>query len=236
MPVWPQGKEGRRGERKGGRKEEGGKKQDWNVLDSKGPLESSEPKPSFQGVPRFPGTGLPCCCCQAQLLTGIIRGSWALCRKATISGLSSWTAGIEQWCSCVKKFARAYFHGCSLSLISYQCFVCSRLAPQKPHFHQKVAWWYRIQTRGVSYIDCKFYSLNIYSFYSVISPLAGFPGGPVVNNTLAMQEMWVQSLGWESPLEKEMATHSSILVWGIPWTDNGWVRHDLATKQQQALW
>ena len=34
-----------------------------------------------------------------------------------------------------------------------------------------------------------------------------------------MQEMQVQSLGWEDPLEKEMATHSSILAWDIPWTE-----------------
>ena len=35
----------------------------------------------------------------------------------------------------------------------------------------------------------------------------------------AMWEMWVQSLGREDPLEKEMATHSSILAWRIPWTE-----------------
>ena len=46
-----------------------------------------------------------------------------------------------------------------------------------------------------------------------------FPGGPVVKNLSAKQEMWVQSLGWEDPLEKEMATHSSILAWEIPWTE-----------------
>ena len=34
-----------------------------------------------------------------------------------------------------------------------------------------------------------------------------------------MQEMRVQSLGWEDPLEEEMATHSSILAWRIPWTE-----------------
>ena len=39
-----------------------------------------------------------------------------------------------------------------------------------------------------------------------------------LNNLLAKQ-MWVQSLGWEDPLEKEMATHSSILAWEIPWTE-----------------
>ena len=35
----------------------------------------------------------------------------------------------------------------------------------------------------------------------------------------AMQETQVQSLGWEDPLEKEMATHSSILIWRVPWTE-----------------
>ena len=34
----------------------------------------------------------------------------------------------------------------------------------------------------------------------------------------AMQETWVRSLGWEDPLEKEMAAHSSTLAWKIPWT------------------
>ena len=34
-----------------------------------------------------------------------------------------------------------------------------------------------------------------------------------------MWETWVQSLGWEDPLEKEMVTHSSILAWRIPWTE-----------------
>ena len=53
-------------------------------------------------------------------------------------------------------------------------------------------------------------------------------------------EMWVQPLGQEGPLEKEMATHSNILAWRIPWTEEPGgpqsmgsqrVRHDLATKQ-----
>ena len=41
----------------------------------------------------------------------------------------------------------------------------------------------------------------------------------MVKNLPAMQETWVQSLGWEDPLEKEMATHYSILAWRIPWTE-----------------
>jgi len=40
----------------------------------------------------------------------------------------------------------------------------------------------------------------------------------LVKNPPAMQETWVQSLGWEDPLEKGKATHSNILAWRIPWT------------------
>ena len=40
-----------------------------------------------------------------------------------------------------------------------------------------------------------------------------------VKNLSAMQETWVQSLGQEDPLEKEMVTHSSILAWRIPWIE-----------------
>ena len=41
----------------------------------------------------------------------------------------------------------------------------------------------------------------------------------LVKNLPAMKETWVRFLGWEDPLEKEMATHSSILAWRIPWTE-----------------
>ena len=41
----------------------------------------------------------------------------------------------------------------------------------------------------------------------------------MVKHLPRMQETWVQSLGWEDLLEKEMATHSSILAWKIPWTE-----------------
>ena len=42
----------------------------------------------------------------------------------------------------------------------------------------------------------------------------------MVKNLPAMQETWVQFLGQEDPLEKGMATHSSILAWRIPWTED----------------
>ena len=69
-----------------------------------------------------------------------------------------------------------------------------------------------------------------------------FPGGSVVKNLPAMQEMWVRSLGWEDPLEKEIVIHSSILAWEISWTEEPGglqfmalqrVGHDLATQQQR---
>ena len=41
----------------------------------------------------------------------------------------------------------------------------------------------------------------------------------LVKNPPAMQETWVRPLGWEDPLEKGKATHSSILAWKIPWTE-----------------
>ena len=59
-----------------------------------------------------------------------------------------------------------------------------------------------------------------------------------VKNPPAMRETWVRSLGWEDPLEEGMATHSSILAWRIPWTEEPGglrftglrVRHDRVTK------
>ena len=41
----------------------------------------------------------------------------------------------------------------------------------------------------------------------------------MVKNPPAMWETWIRSLGWEDPLEKGMASHSSILAWRIPWTE-----------------
>ena len=55
--------------------------------------------------------------------------------------------------------------------------------------------------------------------YNKQGSLRGFPGGSDVKNLPIMQKTWVQSLGWEDPLEKEMATHSTILSWKIPQTE-----------------
>ena len=61
---------------------------------------------------------------------------------------------------------------------------------------------------------------NVYSTRIIGASLVA----QIVKNPSAMQEAWVRSLGWEDPLEKEMATHSSILAWRIPWTEElGWL-------------
>ena len=62
---------------------------------------------------------------------------------------------------------------------------------------------------GRSAGDGKDYPLQ-YSWSSLVAQL--------VKNLPVMQETWVRSLGWEDPLEKGMATHSSILAWSILWT------------------
>ena len=56
---------------------------------------------------------------------------------------------------------------------------------------------------------------NITIKYIIIE--RGFLGASVVKDSNAMQVTRIQSLGWEDPLEKEMAAHSSILAWKIPW-------------------
>ena len=51
----------------------------------------------------------------------------------------------------------------------------------------------------------------LYSWASLVAQM--------VKNIPVMWETWIRSLGWEDPLEKGMATHSSILAWKIPWTE-----------------
>ena len=75
-------------------------------------------------------------------------------------------------------------------------------------------------------------------------PIWDFLGGSVVKNMPGKQETQVLSLGQKYPLEKEMETHSNILAWEIPWTEEpgglrSWgqkrVKHNVVTKQQQQM-
>ena len=53
----------------------------------------------------------------------------------------------------------------------------------------------------------------------------------MVKNPHAVKDTWIGSLGWEDPLEKGMATHSSILDWRIPWTEKPGGPHGVAKSQ-----
>ena len=66
----------------------------------------------------------------------------------------------------------------------------------------------------------------------------GFPSGSAVKNPPTMQELqetWVRSLCWEDPLEEEMATHSSILAWEIPWTEEPGRLQSMVLQSQTQL-
>ena len=65
-------------------------------------------------------------------------------------------------------------------------------------------------------------------------PKYGFPGGSMVKNPSTNAEDAASILGWEDPLEKEMASHSSILAWEIPWTSQWSTVHGV-TKSQARL-
>ena len=64
----------------------------------------------------------------------------------------------------------------------------------------------------------------------------GFPGGPAVKNPSAMQEMQVQSLGWEDPLVEETATYSSILAWEVPRTEESGRLQSVGSQRIRLEW
>ena len=57
----------------------------------------------------------------------------------------------------------------------------------------------------------------------------------MVKNLPAKQEIWVQSLAQEDPLEKEMATHSSVLAWEIPWTEGPGGLQSIGLQQESDM-
>ena len=69
-----------------------------------------------------------------------------------------------------------------------------------------------------------------------VMQLKGFPGGSVVKNLPAMQETGVLSLGQENPREQEMATHSTILAWRIPWTEEPGKLQSMGLKRAWHDW
>ena len=69
----------------------------------------------------------------------------------------------------------------------------------------------------------------------VCKSFRGFPGSSEVKCLPAVRETWVQTLGREDPLEKEMATHSSTLAWKIPWMEEPGRLHSMASKSRIQL-
>ena len=61
----------------------------------------------------------------------------------------------------------------------------------------------------------------------------GFPGGSVVKNPPAMEEMWVRSLGQEESLEKEMTTHPSTCAWKVLWTEEPGRLQSMGSQKSQ---
>ena len=72
-----------------------------------------------------------------------------------------------------------------------------------------------LQSKGTDWLNEYKNKTHIYAAYKKPK---GFPGGSEVKASAYNVRDWVWSLGQEDPLEKEIATHSSVLAWRIPWT------------------
>ena len=90
----------------------------------------------------------------------------------------------------------------------------------------------RFQTHEMKLIRISFF-VNIYAHTHTHTH--GFPSDTEVKNLPTMQETWIPSLGWEDPLEKEMATHSSTLAWKIPWTEEPGRLYSMGSQKGQ-MW
>ena len=101
--------------------------------------------------------------------------------------------------------------------------------------------WSRQITRSLKYNHLSSIMISSYKAHPKMFNVGqvGFPVAQMVKNLPATQEIWVWSPGQEDPLEKGMATHSSILAWRIPWAEEpgglqsmGWqrVRHNWVTN------
>ena len=117
--------------------------------------------------------------------------------------------------------------GSSLSLLVSIEFkpVCTLIFPVvvstercgTPHLSLAQAWILILYRLSFLYLDCCPASLPT-GRWDLFSSSKASLVAQMVKNLPAMQETWLQSLGQEDPLQKEMATHSSFLAWEIPWT------------------
>ena len=112
-------------------------------------------------------------------------------------------------------FVCVYIHryiGCCLCLVTKSCLtLCNSMDCGPPGS----------SVHGIS--QATITGVGSHSLLQGLNPslLLGFHGSSDSKESACNAETWVQPLGWEDPLEKEMATHSSILAWRIPRTDHG---------------
>ena len=114
---------------------------------------------------------------------------------------------------------------------------CNELAGK---FKENFFYWYR--KCGI------FLYLFIHWYFYLTSNILhiwGFPDASTVKNLHEMQETQVRSLSWDDPMAEELATHSSILAWNIPWTEKPGeiesieyqrVRHNWVTEHTCTFW
>ena len=95
------------------------------------------------------------------------------------------------------------------------------------------AWWAAVYGVSQSWTRLKRLSSN-----SLSSIVFGFHGDSDGKESAchAIHKTWVQSLGWEDPLEKEMETHSSVLAWRIPWTEEPGRLQSMGSQRVRHEW
>ena len=126
------------------------------------------------------------------------------------------------WCHSKEKFIFSYYQYGLLYLYIIFKILIKIIMPKSrnlgfPQETNTINW-------GTFWLYYKLFHILLFQtslFLWLASPfqILDFPGGSAVKRLPAMREAGVWSLGWEDPLEKERATHSSTLAWKIPWTE-----------------
>ena len=120
------------------------------------------------------------------------------------------------------------------------CFVLPLCSFLLPVFTSHAIWWLSL----VLYLDSFLISFCVFAigFCFVFTMRLTYNNlqvshvAQLVKNLPAVQETWVRSLGWEDPLEKEMETHSSILVWKISWQEEPGGLQSMGSKRVGHNW